>query len=123
MPRSSALCMTLRDASRSIRSPPKLLQPSPTRETLRPDLPRLRCCIGFTFSRGRRRYANGTRIIARTWRVTLHSVYAIQKAKPRLAMEEAEEFAFADSGAPAPGRAEWDEDGPDPALIYVAPGH
>jgi hypothetical protein len=38
-------------------------------------------------------------------------------------MEEAEEFAFADSGAPAPGRAEWDEDGPDPALIYVAPGH
>src|SRR5262245_38434963 len=45
MPRSSALCMTLRDASRSIRSPPKLLHPSPTTETLRPDLPRLRCCI------------------------------------------------------------------------------
>src|SRR5688572_4736547 len=49
MPTSSALSMTLRDASRSIRSPPKLLQPSPTTETLRPDLPRVRCCIAFAF--------------------------------------------------------------------------
>src|SRR6266851_4672502 len=42
MPRSSALWTTLREASRSIR-PPKLLQPSPTSETSRPDVPRLRC--------------------------------------------------------------------------------
>src|SRR5712664_2650011 len=42
MPRSSALWTTLREASRSMR-PPKLLQPSPTTETSRPDLPRLRC--------------------------------------------------------------------------------
>src|SRR4029077_20875996 len=52
MPRSSALCMTLREPSRSIRSPPKLLQPSPTTETLRPDLPRLRCCIACAFLYG-----------------------------------------------------------------------
>src|SRR5215213_2410623 len=44
MPRSSALWTTLRVASRSIR-PPKLLQPKPTRETRRPELPRLRSCI------------------------------------------------------------------------------
>src|SRR5882757_11187263 len=42
MPRSSALWTTLREAARSIR-PPKLLQPSPTSETRRPDVPRLRC--------------------------------------------------------------------------------
>src|SRR5216683_949305 len=45
MPRSSALWTTLREASRSIR-PPKLLQPSPTSETSRPERPRLRCFTG-----------------------------------------------------------------------------
>src|ERR1700674_234862 len=42
MPRSSALCTTARVDSRSTR-PPKLLQPSPTAETIRPLRPRLRC--------------------------------------------------------------------------------
>ena len=42
MPRSSALCTTARVAAMSIR-PPKLLQPSPTAETIRPERPRLRC--------------------------------------------------------------------------------
>src|SRR6185312_15451812 len=41
MPRSSALWTTRRVASRSMR-PPKLLQPSPTSVTDRPDFPRLR---------------------------------------------------------------------------------
>src|SRR3954452_3284492 len=42
MPRSSALWTTARVAAMSIR-PPKLLHPSPTAETIRPDRPRLRC--------------------------------------------------------------------------------
>src|SRR6266853_1203123 len=42
MPRSSALCTTARVAALSTR-PPKLLQPSPTAETIRPERPRLRC--------------------------------------------------------------------------------
>src|SRR5690349_6438869 len=41
MPRSSALWITLRVASRSMR-PPKLLQPRPIADTRRPDAPRLR---------------------------------------------------------------------------------
>src|SRR5271154_553200 len=40
-PRSIALWITLREASRSMRWP-KLLQPRPTAETRRPELPRLR---------------------------------------------------------------------------------
>src|SRR5262249_16428119 len=43
IPRSKALCTTLREASRSIR-PPKLLQPSPTMVTCKPDFPRVRRC-------------------------------------------------------------------------------
>src|SRR5579864_1593719 len=45
MPRSIALWMTLRVASRSMR-PAKLLQPRPTSETLRPDLPSVRVSTG-----------------------------------------------------------------------------
>src|ERR1700753_3781353 len=45
MPRSSALWMTLREASRSMRMP-KLLQPMPTAETRRPEPPRLRISMG-----------------------------------------------------------------------------
>src|SRR5579862_9912435 len=41
MPRSIALWITLREVSRSVRWP-KLLQPRPTAETRRPELPRLR---------------------------------------------------------------------------------
>src|SRR5690349_12689136 len=41
MPRSIALWITLREASRSMRWP-KLLQPRPTADTRRPELPRLR---------------------------------------------------------------------------------
>src|ERR1700753_288658 len=41
MPRSIALWITLREASRSMRMP-KLLQPMPTAETRRPEPPRLR---------------------------------------------------------------------------------
>src|SRR5690348_13023909 len=41
MPRSSALWITRRVASSSMR-PPKLLQPRPIAETRRPDVPRLR---------------------------------------------------------------------------------
>src|SRR5580700_6447148 len=41
MPRSIALWITLREASRSMRWP-KLLQPRPTAETRRPEPPRLR---------------------------------------------------------------------------------
>src|SRR5215472_3109597 len=52
MPRSSALCTTLRVASRSIR-PPKLLHPRPTTETCRPDFPRLRCSIRSSGGKGR----------------------------------------------------------------------
>src|SRR3981189_3764735 len=44
MPRSIALCITLREASRSVRWP-KLLQPRPTAETRRPEPPRLRICM------------------------------------------------------------------------------
>src|SRR5882672_7814193 len=44
MPRSNALCTTARVAAKSLR-PPKLLQPSPTAETIRPEDPRLRCSI------------------------------------------------------------------------------
>src|SRR5215469_6676881 len=44
MPRSSALCTTARVPSTSSRAP-KLLQPSPTTETRRPERPRLRCSI------------------------------------------------------------------------------
>src|ERR1041385_5614258 len=46
MPRSIALWMTARVASRLIR-PPKLLQPRPMVETRRPDWPRFRISIGF----------------------------------------------------------------------------
>src|SRR5581483_323108 len=45
MPRSSALWITFRVASRSMR-PPKLLQPRPMAETRRPDAPRLRISNG-----------------------------------------------------------------------------
>src|SRR3954449_8169111 len=45
MPRSIARWITLRDVSRSVRWP-KLLQPSPTAETRRPELPRLRISMG-----------------------------------------------------------------------------
>src|SRR5437667_4651462 len=45
MPRSNALCTTARVAAKSAR-PPKLLQPSPTAETIRPERPRLRCSTG-----------------------------------------------------------------------------
>src|ERR1700746_700433 len=44
MPRSSALWMTFREVSRSVRWP-KLLQPSPTAETRKPERPRLRICM------------------------------------------------------------------------------
>src|SRR5262249_14188899 len=43
-PRSSALCTTRAEASKSIR-PPKLLAPSPTTETSSVELPSLRLCI------------------------------------------------------------------------------
>src|SRR5579863_858430 len=43
MPRSMALWITLRELSSSMR--PKLLQPSPTAETRRPEPPRLRICM------------------------------------------------------------------------------
>src|SRR6185312_12671963 len=49
MPRSIALWMTLREVSRSVRWP-KLLQPRPTAETRRPELPRLRICMGLSCS-------------------------------------------------------------------------
>src|SRR5579871_3387186 len=44
-PRSIALWITLREASRSMRWP-KLLQPRPTAETRRPEAPRLRISMG-----------------------------------------------------------------------------
>src|SRR6516164_8130927 len=44
MPRSSALWITFREVSRSVRWP-KLLQPSPTAETRKPEPPRLRICM------------------------------------------------------------------------------
>src|SRR4051812_36320889 len=47
MPRSSARCTTPRVAAMSMR-PPKLLQPSPTAETIRPERPRLRCSTRST---------------------------------------------------------------------------
>src|SRR5438309_3902635 len=45
MPRSSARWITLREVSRSVRWP-KLLQPSPTADTRRPEAPRLRISMG-----------------------------------------------------------------------------
>src|SRR5947208_13118097 len=50
MPRSSALWTTFVVASKSTR-PPKLLQPSPTTDTRRPDRPRLRCSTNRPLSR------------------------------------------------------------------------
>src|SRR5450432_2843667 len=47
MPRSIALWITLREASRSVRWP-KLLQPRPTAETRRPEPPRLRICMNLS---------------------------------------------------------------------------
>ena len=44
MPWSIAASITRREASSPMR-PPKLLQPSPTAETRRPERPRLRICI------------------------------------------------------------------------------
>src|SRR4051812_46160347 len=51
-PRSIALWITLRDVSRSVRWP-KLLQPSPTAETRRPEPPRLRICMVILCEGGR----------------------------------------------------------------------
>src|ERR1700722_5107039 len=48
MPRSIALWITLREVSRSVRWP-KLLQPRPTAETRRPELPRLRISMDHPF--------------------------------------------------------------------------
>src|SRR4051812_5417593 len=45
MPRSSARWITLREVSKSVRWP-KLLQPSPTADTHRPEAPRLRISMG-----------------------------------------------------------------------------
>src|SRR5207245_9112918 len=45
MPRSIARWITLREVSRSVRWP-KLLQPSPTADTRRPEPPRLRISMG-----------------------------------------------------------------------------
>src|SRR6478752_10675115 len=45
MARSSARWITLREASKSVRWP-KLLQPSPTADTRRPEAPRLRISMG-----------------------------------------------------------------------------
>src|SRR5213079_2072824 len=60
MPRSIALWMTLREVSRSVRWP-KLLQPSPTAETRRPEPPRLRICMDGPVGD-----AEGERIVTRT---------------------------------------------------------
>src|SRR5882724_9552526 len=51
MPRSIALWITLREASRSVRWP-KLLQPRPTAETRRPEPPRLRICMDRSCGEG-----------------------------------------------------------------------
>src|SRR5215831_17162748 len=51
IPRSSALWITLREVSRSVRWP-KLLQPRPTEETRRPDPPRLRICMDLSWKKG-----------------------------------------------------------------------
>src|ERR1041385_5230639 len=53
MPQSSALWMTARELSRSMRWP-KLLQPSPTSDTRRPDLPRFRKFMIAPLARTRR---------------------------------------------------------------------
>src|SRR5450631_2537660 len=53
MPRSIALWITLREASKSMRWP-KLLQPRPTAETRRPELPRLRISIDESLRNVRR---------------------------------------------------------------------
>src|ERR1700684_568916 len=53
MPRSIALWITLREASRSMRWP-KLLQPRPTAETRRPEPPRLRICMEYPVMRNGR---------------------------------------------------------------------
>src|SRR5262249_34699664 len=58
MPRSSALWTTFCVAAKSMR-PPKLLQPSPTADTRRPELPRFRCSTraSFEFDDAFRRFA------------------------------------------------------------------
>src|SRR5262245_4789924 len=63
MPLSIALSMTLRVDSSSIR-PPKLLQPRPTRETRRPERPRLRVSMGRSPSMGRTIYQQSRRAAA-----------------------------------------------------------
>src|SRR3954451_25103650 len=52
MPRSSARWITLREVSKSMRWP-KLLQPSPTADTRRPEAPRLRISMGGPVRRKR----------------------------------------------------------------------
>src|SRR5579864_3869846 len=76
MPRSSARWMTFRDVSRSVRWP-KLLQPSPTAETRRPEPPRLRICmeqpcrkweaaiVARAKARGKPRFSHANHVIAR----------------------------------------------------------
>src|ERR1700709_1906430 len=60
MPRSIALWITLREASRSVRWP-KLLQPRPTAETRRPEPPRLRICMDGPVGKAASRDCIGTR--------------------------------------------------------------
>src|ERR1700746_2397690 len=63
MRRSSAFGTTLRVAARSMR-PPKLLQPSPTTETCRPDFPRLRCSIRSSVGEGREDFVECGQLVA-----------------------------------------------------------
>src|SRR3954451_1666314 len=60
MPRSSARWITLREVSRSVRWP-KLLQPSPTADTRRPEPPRLRISMGDPVRRKQEPIVTGVR--------------------------------------------------------------
>ena len=75
---------TLREVSRSVRWP-KLLQPSPTAETRKPEPPRLRICMGWVPSREERRGC------------------AVWRAHPTLARRDARlRFSPAEPALPAP---------------------
>src|ERR1041384_2585032 len=97
MPQSSALWMTAREFSSSIRWP-KLLQPSPTTDTRRPDLPRLRkFMIAPSPVRARRSHAHRPETIRPTCAAPLRAMRLSRPACRSASGFEAGPGAFRDN--------------------------
>src|SRR5262249_10362574 len=103
MPASSALWITLVELSRSSRCP-KLLQPSPTSETRRPELPTLRNVMVTSYlQRGRRRsHARAAETIGPAMRLqparhaVSHLAFASARGRRRVAETTTEQAARSD---------------------------